>query len=257
MSFLELNQVRFHVQELGPGAESGESTPAFMAHGLLVDNLASWYFGAAPRVARDRRVVLYDLRGHGRTEAVPSGYDVATGAADLAALVEATSEGAVHLVGHSYGALVALRCAIDHPHLVRSLGLVEAPLPPSRLEEMRSIATADPKQLLAALPKGLRDTLLRGRRRAARARKSLEFLLTQSSLVKDLAAEEDISDELLGGLDVPVQLIYGERSSCRPVGDRLQAALPQARLEVLDGGHYLSVERSGEVGEILAGFFHG
>jgi hypothetical protein len=26
---------------------------------------------------------------------------------------------------------------------------------------------------------------------------------------------------------------------------------------VLDGGHYLSVERSGEVGEILAGFFHG
>ena len=84
MSFLELNQVRFHVQELGPGAESGESTPAFMAHGLLVDNLASWYFGAAPRVARDRRVVLYDLRGHGRSEAVRSGYDVATGAADLA-----------------------------------------------------------------------------------------------------------------------------------------------------------------------------
>ena len=257
MSFLELNQVRFHVQELGPGAESGESTPAFMAHGLLVDNLASWYFGAAPRVARDRRVVLYDLRGHGRSEAVPTGYDVATGATDLAALVDATSEGPVHLIGHSYGALVALRCALDHPHLVRSLGLVEAPLPPSRLEEMRSIATSDPKKLLAALPEGLRGALLSGRRRAARARKSLEFLLRESSLVADLAAEEDVADDQLARLDVPVQLIYGERSSCRPVGDRLLAAFPHARLEVLDGGHYLSVERSAEVGEILAGFLHG
>jgi pimeloyl-ACP methyl ester carboxylesterase len=228
-----------------------------MAHGLLVDNLASWYFGAAPRVARDRRVVLYDLRGHGRSEAVPTGYDVATGATDLAALVDATSEGPVHLIGHSYGALVALRCALDHPHLVRSLGLVEAPLPPSRLEEMRSIATSDPKKLLAALPEGLRGALLSGRRRAARARKSLEFLLRESSLVADLAAEEDVADEQLARLDFPVQLIYGERSSCRPVGDRLLAAFPQARLEVLDGGHYLSVERSAEVGEILAGFLHG
>ena len=45
---------------------------------------------------------------------------------------------------------------------------VEAPLPPSRLEEMRSLATSDPQQLLAALPEGLRDALLRGRRRAGR-----------------------------------------------------------------------------------------
>jgi pimeloyl-ACP methyl ester carboxylesterase len=67
----------------------------------------------------------------------------------------------------------------------------------------------------------------------------------------------DIPDAELAGLEIPVQLIYGERSSCRPVGDRLLTALPQASLEVLDGGHYLSVERSAEVGEILAGFLHG
>jgi pimeloyl-ACP methyl ester carboxylesterase len=122
---------------------------------------------------------------------------------------------------------------------------------------MRSIATADPKKLLAALPGRLREALTSGRRRAARARKSLEFLLRESSLVADLAAEVDIPDAELAGLEIPVQLIYGERSSCRPVGDRLLTALPQASLEVLDGGHYLSVERSAEVGEILAGFLHG
>ncbi len=247
------------MQELGGGStdKCAEATPVFMVHGLLVDNLSSWYFGAGPRLAEDRRVVLYDLRGHGRSQAERAGYDVASGAADLSALVGELSSGPVHVVGHSWGALVALRFALDHPDRVVRLGLVEAPLPPSRLEEMRSIAEANPAELLKALPEGLRDSLLSGRRRAAKARKSLQFLLAETSLVADLAAEPDVDDSELNRLACPVQLIYGSQSSCLPVGSRLLGAIPQASLQVLEGGHYLSLERAAEVGEILQEFLRG
>ena len=40
------NGLAFHVQELGAGR------PVVMVHGLLVGSLASWYFTAAPALAR-------------------------------------------------------------------------------------------------------------------------------------------------------------------------------------------------------------
>src|SRR5689334_20350545 len=107
--------VSFHVQELGDGAGR---PPVVMLHGLLLGSMASWYFTTAPVLAAGRRVMLFDLRGHGLSGRPKDGYDVATMAGDLGALVEArfgAADGPVDLVGHSYGALVALRFAIDHP----------------------------------------------------------------------------------------------------------------------------------------------
>ena len=63
MPHVAANDQELHFQLLG---ESGEGdTPCVFAHGLLIDNLSSWYFGAAPVVATKRRAVCYDLRGHG------------------------------------------------------------------------------------------------------------------------------------------------------------------------------------------------
>ncbi len=49
------NGLQFHTQVLGQGP------PLVVLHGLLVGNLASWYSGAAPALARTHRVLLYDL----------------------------------------------------------------------------------------------------------------------------------------------------------------------------------------------------
>src|SRR5262249_25639953 len=101
--------VRFHTQELG----AGERPSVVMLHGLLIGSLASWYFTAAPALAERRRVLLYDLRGHGRSERTADGYDVATMASDLAELAAPFDARPIDLVGHSFGALVALRFALD------------------------------------------------------------------------------------------------------------------------------------------------
>ena len=255
MPHLRANAQELHYQLLGEGGEG--DTPCVFAHGLLIDNLSSWYFGAAPVVATSRRAVCYDLRGHGLSAPAELGYDVATGAADLVALLDALELEEVDLAGQSYGALIALRVALDHPQRVRRLVLCEAPLPPSRLEEMAGVLRADPDELLSMLPDSLREAFTSGKRRAMKAAQRLERLLTQTSLVADLQAEGDLSDEVLSLVQQRTLLLYGEASSCRGVGDRLEGLIPDARLEVLDGGHYLAAERAADVGRLIREFLDG
>jgi pimeloyl-ACP methyl ester carboxylesterase len=82
-------------------------------HGLVMDNLSSWYFTVAGAAAARADVVLYDLRGHGRSERPSSGYGLADMVLDLDALLDALAiPGPVVLVGNSFGGLLALVFAI-------------------------------------------------------------------------------------------------------------------------------------------------
>lgn len=236
MSYLNANGLTFHVQRLGSGP------PLVMLHGLMVGSLASWYFTAAPALARTHEVLLYDLRGHGRSERAPRGYDVRTMTGDLEALVGAFAREPVALVGHSYGGLIALRFALDHPDRVARLALVEAPLPPSRLGELSEFVARTPEQMVEALPATTRAFFERGSRQARRLLRSLHFLVLESSLRDDLDAETDIPDQELAQLRCPVACFYGERSSCRGVGERLARVIPGAQLQLLPGGHYLHID---------------
>ncbi len=258
------NGVKFHVQELGggerPGPPLGDAvptlrTPVVMLHGLLVGTLAAWYFTAAPALAAERRVRMFDLRGHGRTERVCSGYDVATMAADLGALAEGLGEGPVDLVGHSFGALVALRFALDHPEKVRRLVIVEAPLPPSRFDELETFAARSPAQMIDALPPDLKAFLAQGGRKAARLVESIRFLVEDTTLLASLRAEPDIPDEALARLDRQVLCVYGDQSSCREVGSRLAGVIPGAKLVLLPGGHYLHLDATAALTRAILEFF--
>lgn len=65
-----------------------------------------------------------DLPGHGQTVGDPERPALAQAVASVAALVERAGA-PVHIAGHSFGAVVALRLAVDRPELVRSLTLYE------------------------------------------------------------------------------------------------------------------------------------
>jgi len=249
------NGLELHHQLLGEGGEG--AIPCVFAHGLLIDNLSSWYFGAAPLVATSRPVICYDLRGHGLSSHAADGYDVATGANDLVALLDALELERVDLAGQSWGALICLRVALERPERVRRLVLCEAPLPPSRLEEMAGVLSADTDDLLEMLPESLREAFTSGKRRAIKAASRLQRLLTETSLVADLQAEGDLPDETLGSVTQETLLLYGDASSCRSVGDRLAGLIPCARLETLAGGHYLALERAPEVGRLILEFLDG
>ena len=244
--------VALHAQTLGEG-------PAVvMLHGLLVGNMTTWYFGAAPELAKKHRVVLYDLRGHGLSARAPRGYDVATMTRDLEAVIEQVAPGApVDLVGHSYGAVVALSFALRRPELVKRLAVVEAPLPPSRLEELDGFLGRSPDAMVEALPDVLREALVGGGRRGRRFVEAMRFLAQESTLFDDLRHAEDIPDDLLAKLACPLLAVYGTGSSCRPVGARLSRVVPGARLAEIEGGHFLPLEKPAKLTELLARFLDG
>jgi pimeloyl-ACP methyl ester carboxylesterase len=92
---------------------------------LLLHGLASQrrFWNLVVPLLTDRTVITLDQRGHGDAERPPDGpYDVATAARDAAAAVEQLGIRDVLVVGHSWGASVAMTVAAQHPELV--LGVV-------------------------------------------------------------------------------------------------------------------------------------
>ncbi|MFT5430549.1 MAG: esterase [Myxococcota bacterium] len=251
MSFVVANGVRFHCMELGEGS------PVVMLHGLLVGNLAGWYFTGARALSRKHRVLLYDLRGHGRSEQTRSGYDVATMTDDLEALVEQFTDEPVTLVGHSYGALISLEFARRHPNRVAKVVVVDAPLPPAETSDLTAFVKLNPAEMVDALPGPLQAAVRSGGRRMNRLLNSLVFLATQTDLPKALDEREPPTDEELAQITAETLCIYGSQSSCLPAGERLRDVLPNAELVVIEGGHYLIVEAPGPLCEAIIGFLDG
>jgi pimeloyl-ACP methyl ester carboxylesterase len=82
-----------------------------------------------PKLREHYRITTYDLRGHGRTEAPPTGYTTKDMANDLLGIMDALEIERAHLVGHSLGADLSLHLALLRPDRVQKLVLIEAGIP--------------------------------------------------------------------------------------------------------------------------------
>ncbi len=248
MAFIDSAGVRLHTRTLGAGPL------LVMVHGLISGSMASWFFSAAAALARHYTVVLYDQRGHGKSEMPCDGYDLAGMARDLGAVIAASTVGRdsneqLCLVGFSYGALIALQYALEHPAQIARLSLIDPPLPASRYiaPSLEQLACAPE---LASLPaKG------RSRAGAAGQRERLAFLLLTSSLRRDVHAGADLSDAQLRTLAMPMQCIAGTRSDCKEASLRLASLLPQLGIEWIACGHDIVSEAPGEMTRALCAFF--
>lgn len=113
-------------------------------HGITASHMA-WRTAARALVAEtDICLLVPDLRGRGRSAALPGPYGFAAHLADLLALLDRIAAPRIVLAGHSMGAWVAARLAAEHPERVSSLVLVDGgpalPVTPGK----------DPDEVLAA-----------------------------------------------------------------------------------------------------------
>lgn len=116
------NGVTLHYQQVGKGPD------LVMIHGLT-GNLAVWHLKIVPMLWDHFRILTYDLRGHGYSDVPPAGYSADDMAVDLDGLLEALDIEHASLVGHSYGADIALYYALRYPDKVGQVAALEAALP--------------------------------------------------------------------------------------------------------------------------------
>ncbi|WP_327693215.1 alpha/beta fold hydrolase [Streptomyces sp. NBC_00459] len=115
MTLLDLGRIRLFSTDLGPP----DAPALLLVHGWGGDGREWSPHGEA--LAGRFRVLVPDLRGHGRSEVLDAGNTPAEMAADLAALIDASGTGPVTAVGHSMGGQVVNLLAVRHPHHVRSV----------------------------------------------------------------------------------------------------------------------------------------
>ena len=248
--------LRFHVQRLG----AGDRAVVFL-HGLVMDNLSSWYFTVAnPVAASGARVLLYDLRGHGRSERPPAGYGVADMVADLAALLDAEGLERVQLVGNSFGGLLALAFAIAYPERARAVVLVDAHLSDDGFgADMAATLGLEGPERDRMIAESFRHWLGRhSERKRTRLAASAEALVYGTSLVADLRASQPVTDTELARVTCPVLGLYGEASDIVAKGRHLAATLPRCELRVLPGcTHSVLWEATADVREAVVDWLAG
>jgi pimeloyl-ACP methyl ester carboxylesterase len=103
------------------------AAPFVLVHGLA-SNLRLWDGVAEELQARGHTVIALDQRGHGRSDAPESNYDMDTAVSDLRAVLEALGLLRPVLAGQSWGGNVVLELAWRDPALVRGIACVDGGL---------------------------------------------------------------------------------------------------------------------------------
>lgn len=99
----------------------GEGAPLLLIMGFGMD-LTGWMF-QVPEFSNKYRVLVFDNRGVGRTDAPDKPYSIRMMADDTAGLMDELSVDRAHIVGLSMGGFIAQELAISHPERVKSLVL--------------------------------------------------------------------------------------------------------------------------------------
>lgn len=250
MAKVKVGELDVHVQRLGPS--DGEAPVVVFVHGLLTDSLASYYFTLGPAfAAQGIDVVMYDLRGHGRTTRPASGYRLEEFVADLDGLLTALGvDRPVHVVGNSFGGSVAFGLAADHPDRVASVTAIEAEPPVRAWTGHMAEGLADAKTRLG------HDEVIgwiaeNHGAHTARLSKSAYRILAATTLAEDIPLSRTIDDDL-SAVRCPVFAVFGDLSGLSAQVTGLETKLARCRTVVLpDQGHSVLVERTAETSELI------
>ena len=237
------------------GPETRRVPPVVLLHGLIMDNLSSYYFTLAPGVAEDTEVVVYDLRGHGLTDRPATGYGLDDQVADLAAVLDAHGvHEPVVLVGNSFGGTIALHAALTRPDLVAGICLVEAhPVVAGWGSEIME----DLEEMVAGFDEpGVREFITGdGGRKLKKMAATCEGLVSGTTLAADLRAESPMTAERLATITCPTLCLYGDSSDILDRAELLAAAIPGAELRILEGcTHSVLMEAPDEIETHLRGW---
>ena len=247
--FAEVNGIRM-AYRTWRGPRRPSHPPVVLLHGLLQSG--EGMTNLAAHLARRGPVLVPDLRGRGGTEQPAGGYDPATMADDVAALIRATGFVRPVAIGRLHGGLVAYHLAARHPDLVSGLVLGDTTpeVSPARAERMlgfirslpRRFASHDDAVAFYEGPLGLS---------AARARHDIPSDLQPEGtgyawkhnldVVEQIeAASVPRSDwEVLARIGCPALLLRGQRGEVSPeMAERFRQTIAGCEVQTVLGSRH-------------------
>ncbi|HEY4133374.1 MAG TPA: alpha/beta hydrolase [Gemmatimonadaceae bacterium] len=106
---------------------AGKGPAVVLLHGF--GETGDMWIPLATELAKTRRVIVPDLRGFGLSDHPAAGYTKKAEAVDVAGVLKALNVGDVDVVAHDIGNMVAYAYAAQNREHVRSLTVIDAPLP--------------------------------------------------------------------------------------------------------------------------------
>jgi pimeloyl-ACP methyl ester carboxylesterase len=259
MPFATINGLKYHYQQAGSGPE------VILIHGVTGD-LSIWLLSQTVQtLSSSHRVTAYDLRGHGYSDAPPTGYTSADHAADLLALMDSLGVATTALVGHSFGGVVAAHAAVLAPDRVHAV-VFSDPYFPS-LRHLEDVSRWGHWQSFRkeAMEAGVMlsdehwydigrffdqvmhldgESLLKFRQAVGLPGLNRLLRLGRTSCGDDAKDPAGLTPEMISGIATPALALFGEFSPFLATAEYLVAHLPNCRGVLIPGAKHRAPEEN-------------
>jgi pimeloyl-ACP methyl ester carboxylesterase len=253
--------------KIGPlaGEEAGEGVPVVLLHGLTATRRYV-VMGSRNLERSGHRAVMYDARGHGRSEPGDAyGYDAL--ARDLLAVLDDRGIERAVLAGASMGAHTLVRLALEQPARAAALVLITPAFDPDSGDQgldrwdalSRGLREGGVDGFLEAygeprVPESFRETVRTVLRQRLSAHEHPEAV---ADALREVPRSRPFSSwDELGALDLPVTVV-ASRDEADPehpyaTGERYAEAIPGARLESEAPGRSPLAWQGGQLSRVIA-----
>lgn len=246
----------------------GEGVPLLLIQGTFD---SSGWACQVPALSERYRVITYDHRGLGRSDAPEGPYTVDELAKDAIGLLDGLGMEKAHVVGYSLGGCVAMQMAVKRPGMVRGLVLAGTynGIPAlgryrtqSWIEMLKEDGRLD-RVLREFLPWVFSETFFENKENPAAFLKAMDespFPMKPHGilgLADAIVSYTGIKD--LPAIKSPVLVIAGSEDLAAPVreGRKLAQGIPGARLEILDAAHLFIIEDAERFNAAVIDFLAG
>jgi len=242
----------------------GEGESVIFGNGVF-SNTLGWVH-QVPVFSKEYQVILYDMRGQGKSDKPEGPYSFEIHVEDQKALLDELGISKAHHVGISYGAELGLVFALKYPDMLKSLVVCSAvsfvrPL----LNEMCQLwryacDLRDPNLFYhATVPLNFGETFIRENTAILEQAKVRYAQLDYPPLVKliDAFLKLDITDEL-PQIKIPTCVLGGDKDILKPVfpySKLIHDKIPNSEMFVVhDSGHAVTFEKPEHFNSIVLGF---
>jgi pimeloyl-ACP methyl ester carboxylesterase len=229
--------------------QAGRGPVLVLLHGFLLDSRA--WRPQLEGLSNDFTVIAWDAPGAGRSPDPPETFRMADWADCLAGLLDVARVGSAHILGLSWGGMLAQEFYRRQPRRVRSLlladtyagwrGSLSEAVSEERLTSCLRNSFLPASQLVPAYLPGMHSEYATQEVREELASIMSAFHPVGFRLMALSSAHADTRD-LLPRIQVPTLLVWGEADARSPVSvaQQFHAAIPNARLAVLPGAGHIS-----------------